>query len=124
MTFTAGQVVTAAALNAEIGSGIWTPLTLENSWVRYSTGFPDAAVTKTGALAVMRGLVKDGTTTISTRITTVPVGFRPSYGTVHKATSSNDAWAVIRVEPDGSVRINGNVNAGWLSLDICWVADS
>ena len=56
----------------------FTAPTLLNSWVNFDGGFAPAGYIKhANGLVEVRGLIKDGTTTLGDVLFNLPVGFRP-----------------------------------------------
>ena len=91
---------------------LWTPFSLQNSWVDYSPPYASAAYTKTsGGVIVLKGLVRSGSGTVAT----LPVGYRPS-ASIMMTTSSNQVSSRIDIGADGSITMSVGNNA-WLSLD-------
>lgn len=87
-----------------------------NGWDNYQNGYADASYTKTSAdVVVLKGLIRNGTTTANTPICVLPVGYRPDKRLVF-ATSSNSAHGRLDVAPNGEVRFVTGSNA-WFSLD-------
>lgn len=96
---------------------LWTPVTaFLNGWVNYGAPYPSAAYRKINEMLFIRGLVKSGTTTNTTSILQLPVGYRPAW-THHVATVSNDVATLVRVQNDGNVTVGPNASASWFSLD-------
>jgi len=107
------------------------PLTLVNSWV----AGVDAGMRlglfytrdTTGRVTVS-GNIRNGTLTAGTVITTLPVGYRPSFVTRAPALMSNGAGAwttnVVRVSTNGDVAIDffGWPSAADVQLDFSFMA--
>jgi len=99
------------------GAATWTSLTLQNSWVWYGGNPATPGVTKgSDGIVMLTGLIKSGTTTNGTVITTLPAGFRPSQEMVLDV-ASNGIFGRIDIYPNGNiVAINLNNNT-YLTLD-------
>lgn len=106
---------------ADLTIPVWASMLLENSWVNYglsSTGYQttDAAFTKTSAgVVIIKGMVKSGTTTSSTVIATLPVGYRPAENLIFQTGYANAA-ARVDVWADGTVRFQIGNNT-WLTFN-------
>jgi hypothetical protein len=95
----------------------WIAPTLLNSWINYGSGYNDAGY-RINALGEvhLKGLIKNGTTTIGTNIFLLPTGYRPAQTYIFSA-SANDLWAEIRVQTTGYVTTGAGVSASWTCLD-------
>lgn len=117
MAIGAGLPITSADVIA-LKMGTWTSLTLVNGWVNYGFGFPTAAVGSAGVgLAAVRLMIKSGTTTAGVVVTTLPVGARPTGGTLIFPGLASGALCEWRVETDGDVIIAGGASATWTALN-------
>jgi hypothetical protein len=106
---------------ADIPESYWTPLTLLNSWVNY-TSFPfwgPPSYFKDGYGVVhVRGLISGGTTTLGTDITTLPVDCRPISRKAFSAWHGAPGPGRIDVASDGTIEIAAvGMNNNHLSLD-------
>lgn len=98
------------------GSGTWTNLTLAAGWVFYGGGFTTPQYTKgSDNIVSLKGLIRSGTTTAGTTITTLPVGFRPKERILYTVSSLN-VNSRVDILPNGQVQIQSGSNA-WFSLD-------
>ncbi len=98
------------------GVGSWTNMTLQNSWVFYGAPFSTAQYTKASdGIVSLKGLVRSGTATAGTAITTLPVGFRPKERILF-TTIANMALARVDIQTNGVVSIQAGSNL-WLSFD-------
>jgi hypothetical protein len=94
----------------------WTAPTLLNNWVNYGGGFNNAGYYKDPFGVVhLRGLIKDGTTTLGTALFTLPTGYRPVAQELFTVTSGS-ALGRVDVLTTGNVVINVG-SSSWLSLD-------
>lgn len=99
------------------------PLTLANSWVNYGANEEPARCYKdaTGTVFVS-GLIKDGTTTGGTLITTLPVGYRPAKTQGFSVGLSGSSGSVL-ISPNGQITADSAMNASRTSLSgICFKA--
>jgi prepilin-type N-terminal cleavage/methylation domain-containing protein len=91
---------------------LWTPFTLQNSWLDYSPPYTSAAYTKTsGGVIVLKGMVRSGSGVIAT----LPAGYRPAMALMFE-NSTNSAGGRLDVRADGTVNMAVGSNA-WFSLD-------
>lgn len=102
----------------------WSNMSLVNGWVTTAGAYTTAQYTKdSDGVVQLKGLVRNGTATAGTTITTLPAGFRPK-ARVLLANVSNNAIGRVDILPDGRVTINAGVNS-WFSLDnVSFVADN
>ena len=100
-----------------LSSTAWVAPTLQNSWVDYGLGFQAAQYAKiVGNVVMLRGLIKNGTTTYNTVIFALPVDYRPAADLIF-ATASFGAYGEVRVLADGNVVVGVAASSTWLSLD-------
>ena len=98
----------------------WKNITFQNGWVSTSTDPNEWGVGREGNTVHIKGMVKDGDATISTVITTLPVGFRPKRRvfvlTYTRTAEKNLDIGRYSVDTNGEVKIinGGNV---WFSLN-------
>lgn len=85
----------------------WIVPTLAGSWVNYGGTFAPAGYRRIGGVVYLQGLVMNG----SGNIFTLPVGFRPSRGTLIFDTDSNSAHARFDVLTNGQVNFVIGSNA-------------
>ena len=88
------------------GSTPWAALDLKNNWVNFNIDAWDVAeYRKTDFTNVhVRGMIKDGITSPSTNIATLPEGFRPLK---HLAfiTLSNDLLGRVDIKANGVIKV-------------------
>lgn len=86
----------------------WTPVTFQNSWTNYGSGYDTAAYMKDSLGFVhIKGFIKSGTTSSSTPIFTLPVGYRPlnsSYNLVGRLADGSTGCIEIRHDT-GAVQV-------------------
>jgi hypothetical protein len=94
-----------------------TAPTLTNSWVNYGGGtFADAGYYKdSDGVVHLTGLIKSGTASANTVITTLPAGYRPGNNALQPIQRSSGFGAVF-VEADGELKV-GLASSTWTSLD-------
>lgn len=98
----------------------WTNLTLQNGWVYYTSPayYSTPQYTKgSDGVVSLKGLIKSGTGTSGTIITTLPVGYRPSARLLYGTVSGSQVYTRFDILPTGDIMIVGTANSGWLSLD-------
>lgn len=114
-----------AANVLELGSGdvirsygeTWIEPTLNNSWVNYSSTYPNAAYRlDAGSYVHLQGLVKDGTVNGSANIFQLPAGYRPAHVLIF-IVMSNDTVGEVRVDTSGNVVAYAPSSNTWVSLD-------
>lgn len=90
----------------EIGPRItWTPLTLLNGWVRFSTEYPVASYMRDALGFVhLQGSLKGGATSLAFIL---PVGYRPLYIKNFPATQFGGTAGQVAVYPNGQVLLSG-----------------
>ncbi|HMH69873.1 MAG TPA: hypothetical protein VK502_00585, partial [Candidatus Saccharimonadales bacterium] len=94
----------------------WYACPLQNGWNDFGAQFAPASYTKTNTdIVMLKGIIKDGTTTGDTVVCTLPVGYRPTARIMFQVASNNGP-ARVDVFPTGEVAINFANNA-WLALD-------
>jgi hypothetical protein len=95
----------------------WTSMTMQNSWVWYSSAgiFATPAYTKAAdGIVSLKGLITGGTATSETVLTTLPAGYRPSNRLIFEV-ANNGAVGRVDVLQTGQVRIITGGNT-WLDL--------
>ena len=96
-------------------------LTLANSWVDYDTTYwGPARVVKINNVVYVVGLIKNGTTTDGTLVTTLPVGYRPTGDgklLFPGYYSSSSAECRLDVRTNGEVIFYSVASAAYLSLN-------
>jgi len=117
----------------------WVNCTYGSGFSRYSTSHPDLQVRKVGKIVYMRGQVKrTGSVTptgdTSTKLGTVPSGYRPASTIITaKLQGSATNSFILRIDPDGAIYISrynsGGVTQGaigdgaWLNCYWSWLID-
>jgi hypothetical protein len=99
-----------------------TTLTLVNGWLNFGSAFASASAVRQGRLVQVVGLIRLGTTTAGTVLTTLPVGWRPSSNIVCTCWCQNGT-ARVDVNSTGQVVLGGELTAGanpatYLSLNL------
>ncbi len=95
----------------------WTTMTLANSWVVYSGSYSTPQYTKQSDNVVqLKGLIRAGTTTSGTTLTTLPAGYRPKERILY-TTATFGTYMRLDILPTGVVSIQSTANSGWISLD-------
>ena len=94
-------------------------LTLQNSWVDYDTTYwGPAHVVKIGNVIYVMGLIKNGTITGNTVVTTLPPGYRPAGSLIFPCYyNSSSAECRIDVNSSGHVYINGVTSNTYVTLN-------
>lgn len=90
-------------------------LTLENKWVNTDSAAP-ARVIRSGNVVALEGLIRNGTTSSSTVITTLPVGYRPARKLVVPVWTSGNVAGYLTINTNGQVQATLVRSAG-TSLD-------
>ncbi|MGV9001531.1 MAG: hypothetical protein ACOH18_01060 [Candidatus Saccharimonadaceae bacterium] len=95
----------------------WSNLTLVNGWVPYLAGsYPSPQYIKTSdGLVQLRGLIKAGTASYDTIITTLPAGFRPK-GRILSTSVNSGVYSRLDILANGEVHFMGTTNT-WYSFD-------
>lgn len=111
------QKVNASAWTAwsriHYGDTGWVTPTLLNGWVNYGSGFTTAGYRKVGNKVMLKGLLKDGTMTLSMFV--LPTGYRPTQTSIY-AVNSGGVFGSIYIQTDGNVYAVVGSNA-FISLD-------
>jgi hypothetical protein len=94
----------------------WTALTLVSSWTNYGSGYGVARCRRIGSRVQVAGLIKGGTGTIGTLITTLPTGFRPSSNEMYTIHNGSNGIKSAQVSTDGTIAIAQAVTNSELSL--------
>lgn len=99
-----------AAPNTRWGNGsivdISRLLTMAASWVSFGSPYPDASYSIGDDRVVeVRGLVKSGTTTGGTTLTTFPAGFKPENQEMFLCEMGNTAICRVEVYQDGTMKL-------------------
>lgn len=130
-TWVAGETVNEGHLNAHVRDNLleldptvgWTDFTLINGWVNYdAVNWEAAQYTKRAGIVYTKGLIKNGTATAGTVITTLPVGYRPSADLIF-CSGSNGAFVRIDVQADGDILFRTNGSPSWASISFVFPAD-
>lgn len=106
-------------------SGVnWTTMTLANSWVVYSGSYSTPQYTKTSDNVVqLKGLIRAGTTTAGTTLTTLPAGFRPKERILY-TNATYGTYMRLDIQTNGVITFQTTANSGWISLDnVLFVAE-
>jgi hypothetical protein len=108
----ADNAVTAAKLEEQQA---WQAVTYSNSWVDYdATTYYGVQYYKDSLGVVhLRGMTKSGTTTANTTMFTLPAGYRIGRKAI-VSTASNNAFARVDINPDGTVVTGSGVSATWV----------
>lgn len=97
----------------------WCDLTMAASWVPYgntATAYPQPQYTKgSDGLVMLRGLVKNGTVTAGTTMTTLPAGYRPKERMIFQVNAGAGIGR-LDVLPTGIVEIQ-QASATYTSMD-------
>lgn len=117
-----GYVITGHS--QEEGYGRWIRLDLQNNWKAYDEdyipagGWSDASVVRLpSGIVKMNGMIRGGTVTAGTVITTLPPLYRPDRNMIF-LISNNDVQRSITINTDGTVVARGGWVAGnYISLD-------
>jgi hypothetical protein len=104
-------------------------LTLQNNWVNYNGGWQTLRCTKNNLTneVWIRGLIKGGSNTENTAITTLPSGWRPSQNNIYSCACSG---GFVRIDMKGYGALTTRVTdshpgspSGWLSIDVRFLAE-
>ena len=90
-------------------------LVLGNKWVDKDSLAP-ARVIRSGNVVALEGLIRNGTTTSTTVITTLPVGYRPARKLVVPVWTSGNVVGYLTINTNGQVQ-STLVKAAGTSLD-------
>jgi len=94
-----------------------TNLTLQNAWVWYGTIYSTPQYTKSAdGIVSLKGLIKSGTATSGTVLTTLPVGYRPK-NRLLEGVVNNAAYGRVDILSDGTVIAGMAVSNVWIALD-------
>lgn len=92
------------------------PAALQNGWVNHGGGFADAGYWKDREGVVhLQGLIRSGTTDLSTVLFTLPPAYRPSARHIFMVLSNNSPTR-IDVLGNGDVLLSNTASNQWLSL--------
>lgn len=96
----------------------WIDMVLGNGWTNYGSTWETGQYRKTNGIVYLKGLIKPGTTTVGTVITTLPAGFRPVDDAHIDVGHSTGTAAVCRLNimRNGDVKINAADASSWWSL--------
>lgn len=78
-------------------------LVLGNNWVNTDSAFP-ARVIRSGNVVMIEGLIRNGSTTSTTVVTTLPAGFRPARKIVRPIWTSGNAIGYATINTNGQVQ--------------------
>jgi hypothetical protein len=105
---------------AKKASEAWIAPALQNGWVNHSAEWADAGYYKDDfGLVHIKGLIKNGTTTATTLLFTLPAGYRPVEHEMFAQMSSdgtNKTATSIKVASTGEVVLDSTAGASWLTL--------
>ena len=100
---------------------------LKNSWVHYSAPYavPAYKIDADGKVTT-KGLLKNGTITAGTVLTTFPAAYAPSESLILKSSMAGSAHCEIRMNNNGDLALGDTGgNATWTSVDmLSWYASS
>lgn len=99
----------------------WRALSLENSWVNFGSGWPDASVKKSGNTISVRGLLKDGTTTNGTKVCTLPANFRPAYKMMVPQVHNVATAHRIDIDFNGDIFIHGVTSSTFMAFNFTFL---
>jgi len=108
--------------------GVWAEATLENSWTNFNSGYYSTAgyMLDSSGMVHLKGLIKDGVTTATTVILTLPEGFRPAlihrFGVVSDTTGTT-VHGMFSVNPNGTVTISRGGNTFFQLDGVSFPAD-
>lgn len=98
-------------------SGVtWNNMTLQNSWTTYAGYATPQYAKASDGVVHLKGLIKGGTTSDGTVITTLPAGFRPKQRLLFTALNSG-VYIRVDVHANGNVTIHSATNNGWIALE-------
>ena len=90
---------------------------MRNGWQHYET-FGKVQISKSfDNVVYFRGTCRSGRVSKGTTIATLPQGFRPERDRYKVALNSNYENAILKIEQNGNVTIEKNVEETWLNLD-------
>lgn len=94
----------------------WADCGLQNGWTNYGGGHATATFTRTTSDVIMlKGLVRNGSTTTGDVICTLPVGYRPNYRLLFAVAMGGTIVGRIDIDTSGNV-IYMYGNNSWVSL--------
>jgi hypothetical protein len=101
----------------------WAALTLSNSWVNYDAVYANAQIRLVRGVAHVKGLIKSGTTTSNTLLTTFPAGMRPpTKEMMHVVSSSSGPVSgYLDLNTDGTLVIQNNIFNTWLNIKMIFM---
>lgn len=100
----------------QVSSPLWTACPLQNGWENYGSPYGNAEYTLTSAkVLVMRGLIRNGTTTSGTTLCNLTEGSRPEKSNFF-LVAGNNVPGRVDVHPSGNITLFSGT-AGYLSLD-------
>jgi len=106
-------------VEAELRRPSWINAELQNSWVTWGdTHAPAQYIKLPNGFVHLRGLIKNGDTTVGTTLFNLPQGYRPLYHFITNQMTSSLVVFRIDVRSNGDVQIiEGTPSSGWISLD-------
>ncbi len=107
----------------------WLALTLQNGWVTYDgTDNPPPLYRKVNGIVFIKGLIKDGTTTVNTILANLPIGYRPAHNHHLPQWCSTGTWGMRvngnNVVTPGDLVIVGANSATWSDISCRFVAEA
>ena len=94
----------------------WTAISLQNSWADYGGAWQGARYRKdSNGVVHIQGLIDSGTTTATTLLFTLPVGYRPA-ATICLIGSANTALARYDIASDGTAKIVYGFSATYTNI--------
>lgn len=97
----------------------WTTFTPSNGWVNYGSGYSPAQYRVQDGICYVQFMIKSGTTTNGTGITTLPVGARPATRLMmlgQSYLSPNVVACRVDVNSDGVISLQGGQTTSWVSF--------
>ncbi|MEO7904586.1 MAG: hypothetical protein ABIR91_02220 [Candidatus Saccharimonadales bacterium] len=112
-----GTTVTSNAATLSVTSSVWTDLSLQNLWVRFSTVYSKPGVnTSASGEVFLRGVIKSGSTARNTTLAVLPANARPAYKLIFTTTRSDGTFGRIDIFPNGEVK-GIQTDSAYTSLD-------
>lgn len=99
----------------EWGGSSWTPVTFQNGWSDYGTGWHSVSYKRdNNGIVRLRGLALPGTW--DSTIFNLPAGMRPSNILIFPSVSNSDGLMTVRIDTSGNVYTNGG-GGGWCTFE-------
>jgi hypothetical protein len=97
----------------------WTNLALQNGWVSFdavnNANATPQYIKHADGMVTVKGLIKNGNTSVDFAIANLPPGYRPKETLVIHGTAWG-AYSRLDVQPNGDIIVVA-ANSGWTSLD-------